>query len=107
MATAVSQKNSVQNELTEGEARALTDQIIETTETLWGLISEAYQKRAWAALGYESWEDYVAVEFGSERLSVSRAERPSVVTILLKACRHSASCSASTSTTSLPALTSS
>jgi hypothetical protein len=85
MATAVSQKNSVQNELTEGEARALTDQIIETTETLWGLISEAYQKRAWAALGYESWEDYVAVEFGSERLSVSRAERPSVVGILREA----------------------
>lgn len=71
--------------MTEGEARALTDQIIETTETLWGLISEAYQKRAWAALGYESWEDYVAVEFGSERLSVSRAERPSVVGILREA----------------------
>lgn len=85
MATAVSQKNSVQNEMTEGEARALTDQIIETTETLWGLISEAYQKRAWAALGYESWEDYVAVEFGSERLSVSRVERPSVVGILREA----------------------
>ena len=85
MATAVSQKNSVQNELTEGEARALTDQIIETTETLWGLISEAYQKRAWAALGYESWEDYVSCEFGSERLSVSRTERPSVVGILREA----------------------
>lgn len=85
MATAVSQKNRVQDEMTEGEARALTDQIIETTETLWGLISEAYQKRAWAALGYESWEDYVAVEFGSERLSVSRAERPSVVGILREA----------------------
>lgn len=85
MATAVSQKNRVQDEMTEGEARALTDQIIETTETLWGLISEAYQKCAWAALGYESWEDYVAVEFGSERLSVSRAERPSVVGILREA----------------------
>ena len=71
--------------MTEGEARALTDQIIETTETLWGLISEAYQKRAWAALGYESWEDYVGEEFGSERLSVSRVERPSVVGILREA----------------------
>ena len=71
--------------MTEGEARALTDQIIETTETLWGLITEAYTHRAWAALGYESWEDYVAVEFGSERLSVSRAERPSVVAILREA----------------------
>ena len=71
--------------MTEGEARALTDQIIETTETLWGLITEAYTHRAWAALGYESWEDYVAVEFGSERLSVSRAERPSVVGILREA----------------------
>lgn len=71
--------------MTEDEARALTDRIIEATENLWGLITEAYNSRAWAALGYESWEDYVAEEFGSERLTVSRTERPSVVGILREA----------------------
>lgn len=78
--TAARQINSVQ--MGEAEARTLTDQIIDLATDLWELIALAYTERAWAALGYESWEDYVAQEFSHERLSVARGERPEVVAIL-------------------------
>jgi hypothetical protein len=64
------------------EARALTDQIKTGVEALWHLITRAYTERAWAALGYTSWDDYCTREFGTSRLRLPREERAEVVSSL-------------------------
>lgn len=52
------------------DARVLTDEINQTKLRLWLLVSEAHDRRAHLALGYETWDDYVRAEF---RMSPSRA----------------------------------
>lgn len=64
------------------EARAITDQIKIAVEAVWHLITRAYQERAWAALGYTSWDDYCTREFGTSRLRLPREERAEVVSSL-------------------------
>ncbi|MET9150001.1 DUF5131 family protein [Streptomyces griseoflavus] len=64
------------------EARTLTDRIKIAVEGTWQLIREAYTSRAWAALGYETWDAYCAAEFGSARLALPREERREVVASL-------------------------
>jgi hypothetical protein len=66
-------------ELSADKARALTDQIKAGMERIWDLVSRAYCGRAWAALGYESWDDYLDGEFGSVRLQLPREDRTEVV----------------------------
>lgn len=68
--------------LTEDEARALTDRIAHAVETTWELVVDAYQRRAWAALGYESWDAYCSAEFSSLRLRLPREERAEQVASL-------------------------
>jgi len=51
-------------------ARQLTEIIKGTAEHLFTLLYQAHQRKAWKALGYSSWQAYVAVEFD---LSRSRA----------------------------------
>ncbi len=51
-------------------ARDLTDRIKATVESLWFLLLESYERRAWAALDYSSWREYATAEF---ELSESRA----------------------------------
>lgn len=48
--------------LTEKEARKLTNEIRTQTVTLWLLVSEAHARRAWSALGYDSWKAYAKEE---------------------------------------------
>jgi len=43
--------------------RRIRDSIVSLHETL-GLIREAYEQRDWQTLGYGSWQDYLAAEFG-------------------------------------------
>jgi hypothetical protein len=69
-------------ECTAEEARALTDRIKVGVEACWQLIAEAYQSRAWAALGYSSWDDYTTREFGTSRLRLPREDRQDVVASL-------------------------
>lgn len=64
------------------DARALTDRIKAGVEAIWELIKQAYTERAWAALGYESWDDYCTREFGTARLRLPREERAEVVASL-------------------------
>ena len=45
------------------EARALTDSIRSATRSMCLLVLEAHERRAWCALGYHSWEQYVRTEF--------------------------------------------
>jgi hypothetical protein len=72
-------------QLTESQARHLTDQIIGAIDDLWVKVRQAYQGRAWVALGYGSWKEYVRAEFDTDHLMVPRAERSRVVTMLSNA----------------------
>lgn len=58
------------------EARVLTDRIGLAAEEL----KQAYEMKAWAALGYASWDDYCTREFGVWRLP--REERRKVEALL-------------------------
>lgn len=44
------------------QARALTTQIQRTSTRLWLLVTEAHDRKAHLALGYETWADYVKAE---------------------------------------------
>lgn len=66
-------------ELSHSQARDLTDRIKVGVEAIWELIKQAYQSRAWAALGYNSWDDYCTREFGTSRIRLPREERQEVV----------------------------
>lgn len=66
-------------------ARDLTDRIKTTLTRAWDLVTEAWQTRAWVALGYPSWDAYVAEEFAGTRLALPRAERPGVVASMRQA----------------------
>ncbi len=63
----------------ESAARQITDQIKTAVEGAWNLIREAYTSRAWAALGYDSWDGYCSAEFGTSRLRLPREERQEIV----------------------------
>jgi hypothetical protein len=68
--------------VTAGQARELTDRIKVAVDGTWLLIQEAYTSRAWAALGYRTWDDYCTREFGTSRLRLPREERQEVVASL-------------------------
>lgn len=68
--------------ITATDARALTDQIKVAVEATWELVKRAYIERAWAALGYDGWDDYCTREFGTSRLRLPREERSEVVASL-------------------------
>jgi hypothetical protein len=59
------------------EARRITEQIRAGTEVLWALVVEACNRRAWAALGYLSWDAYAAGELN--KLYLPPGERTEVV----------------------------
>lgn len=61
--------------LTREEATLLTNQIQKAITLAWDLIVRAYRGRAWAALGYNTWDQYCEGEFGHSRLSLPAEER--------------------------------
>lgn len=58
---------SVVRDMNETEARALTERIKAQAEQLWRLLLEAHERKAWTALGYETWAAYIYGEFERER----------------------------------------
>lgn len=52
---------------TPDEARKLTDDIKGAAERVWSLLLEAHERKAWSALGYATWADYVGAEFDMSR----------------------------------------
>lgn len=79
-------------QLSDADARKLTDQIKtlaeavqESLDKLGNLIAAAYTQDAWSALGYGSWDEYVAAEFGTQRLRLDRDERQALVVQLRSA----------------------
>ncbi|MQA14226.1 MAG: hypothetical protein GEV09_08655 [Pseudonocardiaceae bacterium] len=71
--------------MTRTEALALTMAIREHLTVVWELVVEAYQRRAWEALEYSSWDEYSAEQFGTHRLKLPNEERRSVVESLRQA----------------------
>ena len=69
-------------EMTPAGARELTDRIKAAVEDVWQLIQQAYVSRAWATLGYETWDAYCSAEFGTSRVRLPREERQEVVASL-------------------------
>lgn len=61
------------------EARMVTDRIKAGVEAVWHLIEQAYTSRAWAVLGYTSWDDYCTREFGTSRIKLPREDRAEVL----------------------------
>lgn len=72
-------------DLTPEEARDLTEKLRTALSVSWELVKEAFRRRAWAALGYESWDDYCVHEFDDLRLRLPREERREVVVSLREA----------------------
>ena len=50
------------SQLSRDEAEALTTEIRATGNRLWMLVAVAHERKAWRALGYDSWKTYVAAE---------------------------------------------
>jgi hypothetical protein len=71
--------------LSEQEARELTRQIAQTLAVAWDKIVEAYQRRVWEPLGYDSWDSYCRAELGSTRLRLPAEEREQAVRSLRSA----------------------
>ena len=61
------------------QARQLTEKIRGAVERTWQLIEQAYETRAWHALGYRTWDEYCDREFGTTRMRLPREERREVV----------------------------
>lgn len=68
--------------MSEGDAQELTDTIRRTGEIMWSQMVRAFNGRAWAALGYSSWDDYCSNEFDGARIKMPREERREVVVSL-------------------------
>lgn len=69
-------------QLDAARARQLTDRIKTALGATWELAAEAYKSRAWAALGYASWDDYTTQEFGTARLRLPKEDRAEAVASL-------------------------
>lgn len=75
-------------DLTRGEAQALTDRIRDSVQQAWSLLLEAHERRAWAALGYDRWEDYIGAEFAmGRRRSYQLLDQGRVIREVAAACR--------------------
>lgn len=53
--------------MSKDEASALTDDIKSTTNALYVLLKRAHDEKAWVALGYKSWSEYIDKEFEFSR----------------------------------------
>jgi hypothetical protein len=73
------------DQCSEATARALTLALRQSLTVSWDLLVEAYQRRAWAALGYESWDAYTDAELGETRLRLPREQRREVVASMTEA----------------------
>jgi hypothetical protein len=63
------QSHESKRNLTRSEARRISERIRAGAQNLCELVFEAHRGRAWVALGYPSWEDYVREEFNLSRSS--------------------------------------
>ncbi len=62
-----SRATTLDRDLTRGEATHLTNEIKTKSQAFSVLLVEAHDRKAWAALSYDSWAHYVSVELGLSR----------------------------------------
>lgn len=55
-------KAAAGRKMNKAEAQELTAQIRAQGHLLWRLVAEAYDRKAWQALGYTGWKEYATVE---------------------------------------------
>lgn len=79
------QTGEVVQQCDQERARDLTEKIRTSLGVAWELVKDAYRERAWAALGYSSWDAYVSEEFGAHQVRLPREERREVVGSLREA----------------------
>lgn len=72
-------------ELSSAGAEQVTMQIRTMVERAWEYIAIAYQGRAYLALGYRTWDEYVDDRLGDLRLTVPREERAEAVAAMSNA----------------------
>ncbi|MER9079939.1 hypothetical protein [Mesorhizobium sp. M0895] len=53
--------------INKADAKKLTDRIRKAVDDVWTLLLEAYERKAWNALGHPTWEAYVKAEFDMSR----------------------------------------
>ncbi len=70
---------TAQGQCSRATAQQLTDELRRSLETSWQLLREAFERRAWAALGHESWDAYCAAELSTSQLKLSRERRQQIV----------------------------
>jgi hypothetical protein len=66
------------------QAKAITNRIRSKMGDLMSEIAKAHMGRAWIALGYPTWTDYVKGEFDYAPLALPREERKAVTHLLRK-----------------------
>ena len=64
------------------QARELTDNIRTALSVTWEWVTAAYYGRAWLVLGYATWDQYTALEFGADHLRLPREERTAAIASL-------------------------
>jgi len=57
------------------DIRTRLDSLAENIETIPRLVADAWQDSDWAALRYDTWEEYVTGEFGTHLIKLQRAMR--------------------------------
>lgn len=68
-----------QTDLTADEARQLTDRLRTNIGNVVSDVTSAHAGRAWLALGYARWNDYVSAELGGALAGLDRLQRLEVV----------------------------
>lgn len=53
--------------MTQSEAKELTEDIKSTSSALYVLLKRAHDEKAWVAMGYKSWTEYIEAEFDFSR----------------------------------------
>lgn len=64
--------SEIVTKLSYDQAREVTQQIRDSVENVWTLLKQAHDGKAWAALGHNSWEEYVRIEFQMSRRHANR-----------------------------------
>jgi hypothetical protein len=67
------------NDMSPEEARAITDRIKANLDDIWELMVDAFVRRAWRALGYQSWDAYRIAEFGQCRIKLPQENQREVI----------------------------
>jgi hypothetical protein len=57
----------------------LTREIKRSVEQSWRILQEAFERRAWAALGYDSWDSYCSKELGTGLVRLAKEVRRQAV----------------------------